>query len=445
MRSRRSRDAASGGPDAATRRADAGAGATCSTPATRRREQRSLVLLRLGQLGLRHHHRDRPARAVPHLGGQAGGLPGPATRTRPAATDLHVLGSRSRPGSLVFYVVTVDHAPLGAAAAGGRRARRPDRHRKRTDVRGFAWVGAAAASAMVLVTGATGSSACVLLLVANLVPRRLAWSSTTRSCVDIADPRRARPGLHARLGARLPRRRPAARAQPGPRHGPRLASGSSKARRSGSACSPPALWWAAFTLIPYLGLRDRPPGRPRVGARPAGRGRLRAARRRRCGDLRGFPHDPALPARLPVLQRRHPDRDRRPRASTATSSWASASAQLIADDPARPVRRVRRRAAVRPAGRARTAPSGSILGSLVLWMVVVAHRVLPAGAPVRARSSALAVAHRDRARRHPGAVPVALQPARSRAAARRSTSASTRPASAARAGRGPSCSAWCSS
>ena len=34
-----------------------------------------------------------------------------------------------------------------------------------------------------------------------------------------------------------------------------------RARRSGSACSAPALWWAAFTFIPYRGLAEPAAGR----------------------------------------------------------------------------------------------------------------------------------------------------------------------------------------
>ena len=70
------------------------------------------------------------------------------------------------------------------------------------------------------------------------------------------------------------------------------------------------LWWAAFTLIPVLGLRDlrgttAAPVDERAGVvggslRQLGQDLRRAAR---------LPADAAVPAGLPVLQRRHPDGD----------------------------------------------------------------------------------------------------------------------------------------
>ena len=112
-----------------------------------------------------------------------------------------------------------------------------------------------------------------------------------------------------------------------------------------------AAWWAGFTLIPFLRLNDHPPvdvrgdgGGQRVFAaqlRPAGRDPARHAQ---------LPDGAHLPARLPVLQRRHPDRHRLGVGLRLRGARPSQSV-LIAHDPDGAVRRLRRRAALRTARR----------------------------------------------------------------------------------------------
>ena len=68
------------------------------------------------------------------------------------------------------------------------------------------------------------------------------------------------------------------------------------------------LWWAGFTIIPYLGLRHL----TGTVATPVDRlGRRRRREHRAAAstfrDLRQLPADQAVPRRLPLLQRRHPD------------------------------------------------------------------------------------------------------------------------------------------
>ena len=296
---------------------------------------------------------------------------------------------------------------------------------------GFAWVGAVVAARCSSSPATTGSSACVLLIVASIC---LGCSLVVYDAILVRD-------LHRRTSATGS---PAAAGRSATSAAACCSRSTSCWSRGhdavrpehgdwpcGSACSPPALWWAAFTIIPFLGLRDRAAGRA-SSASPAGsvRRELRPARAPPCGDLRGYPM--TLTFLLAYLFYNDG-------IQTVIASRRRYGAEELglrtraADrhDPAGAVRRLRRRAALRPAGRDATAPSASILGSLRAldaWSWSSAFFL-----PGRAASPlflVLAVAHRHRARRHPGAVPVALQPARSPAAGRRSTSASTRPASA---------------
>ena len=142
-----------------------------------------------------------------------------------------------------------------------------------------------------------------------------------------------------------------------------------------------ALWWAGFTVIPFLGLRDRPPVDV-VDAEPGGLvrqgfGQLATTLR----DLRGYPltlmfllaylfFNDGIQTVISCLD------------GTATSSSASAR-RADRHDPAGPVRRVRRGAAVRPAGRGVRRLAGDP-GQPGAVDGVVAVGVLPAGAPVRA-------------------------------------------------------------
>ena len=83
--------------------------------------------------------------------------------------------------------------------------------------------------------------------------------STTRSCCLISDRGRARPGLLARLGVRLPRRRPAAGAQLRAGHAATTRSGSPRGWRSGSACCRPRSGGRGSRSSRSCGLRNHPP------------------------------------------------------------------------------------------------------------------------------------------------------------------------------------------
>ena len=129
-----------------------------------------------------------------------------------------------------------------------------------------------------------------------------------------------------------------------------------------------ALWWAGFTVIPFVRLRE--PSRRRRGTGAEGglvRQQLRPARQRRCSDMRELPDDADVPGRLPVLQRRHPDGDLRRRRRTARSSSAS-DPGADRDDPAGAVRGLRRRAAASAGSPRAYGAYRAILAGLVVWM-----------------------------------------------------------------------------
>ena len=195
-------------------------------------------------------------------------------------------------------------------------------------------------------------------------------------------------------------------------HRARRAGAVHRGGRCGSACSPPGSGGRLFTAdpLPRAARPDRRrPGRDRGAGRRLGGQRSASSRRHAAAPAR-VPADPAVPAGLPVLQRRHPDRDRRRPASTAQSSSGFDTSQLIttillvqfvafggallfgrlAAAGRRPARRAGQPGAVVPSW-SRSAyflPAGEFAPFLLL------------GGPDRAR-----------ARRHPGAVPVAVQPA----------------------------------
>ncbi len=265
-----------------------------------------LVLLRLGQLGLRHHGRHGALRAVPHVGGRDGSV---RSRSAPTPTrarqDLQVLGLAVSPGSLVFYVVTLATVALGAGPAGRGRGRRPVVAQEDTSWPGSPGPAAPSPPGCSSSTGDNWQLGAVLLLVRQPVPG-LQPGHLRRDPVRDRHSGRAGPGLVTRLGARLPRRRPAARSQPGARHPARLLRHSTRARAVRLCLLSAAVWWGAFTVIPYRGLRDRPAVKPCCRAGRPGPAELRPALGHAAGHA-GLPDDADVPAGLPVLQRRHPD------------------------------------------------------------------------------------------------------------------------------------------
>ena len=209
----------------------------------------------------------------------------------------------------------------------------------------------------------------------------------------------------------LPRRRPAARAEPRPGHAARRVGLSEGAAVRVSLLSA-GLWWAGFTIIPRARpARPAPARRPRPSTPAAGvvRGSL-GQLARTFARAAPLPADPAVPARLPVLQRRHPDRDRhlqpvrrrgaapRARASCITTVLL---VQFVAFVGALLFGRLR------PQPR-RLADGAATASSCGCW-----SSSSPSSCPQGACLVFLALggADRHRPRRQPGAVPVAVQPA----------------------------------
>jgi UMF1 family MFS transporter len=170
-------------------------------------------------------------------------------------TDLSVLGVPVSPGSLALYAVTVTTL-LSAVLLPIVGAFVDRSGRKRTVLARFAWLGAAAASAMVFVTGDDWVLGVVLLLVASLA---LGCSLVVYDAilVDIAtaDERDAVSsrgwavgyaggGLLLALNLVLVQGHDA--------------FGLSQEAAVRLSLLGAGIWWGAFTLVPYLGLRDRP-------------------------------------------------------------------------------------------------------------------------------------------------------------------------------------------
>jgi UMF1 family MFS transporter len=177
------------------------------------------------------------------------------TDENPCHIDLHVLGVAVSPGSLVFYVVTIATVvsalvlPIVGAAA--------DRSsHKKSIMAGFAWAGSLFAASMFLVTGDNWQLGAGLLFAANLC---LGSSLVVYDAIlcEIATPDE-RDGVSSRgwalgyLGG-----------------GFLLAVNlvlvtlhDSFGMGQGTAVRicllTAAIWWAAFTIIPYRGIRDRP-------------------------------------------------------------------------------------------------------------------------------------------------------------------------------------------
>ncbi len=180
------------------------------------------------------------------------GQPSDATCT----TDLSVLGLPVSPGSLVFYAVTFATilSALVLPVVGAVADRSP--HQRRI-LAGFAWVGSAAAAAMWFVQGSGWQLGVVLLMVASMclgaslvVYDAILCQIATPDERDRVSSRGWALGylggfvllsinlglvtLHDSIG---------------------LTTGEAVRWSLLTA----GVWWGAFTLVPYLGLRDRPP------------------------------------------------------------------------------------------------------------------------------------------------------------------------------------------
>jgi MFS transporter, UMF1 family len=186
----------------------------------------------------------------------------------PCHTDLQVFGLDVSAGSLVFYVVTLATVlsavllPVVGAVADRSGA-------KRQLLAGFAWTGSLAAAAMFLVTGSNWQLGAVLLLIANVC---LGASLVVYDAIlcEIATPDE-RDAVSSRgwalgyLGGGLLLAVNLAVVTLHEQLG--LSEGMAVRLSLLSA----AVWWAAFTLIPFRGLRNRAPVDP--VAEPGGRSR----------------------------------------------------------------------------------------------------------------------------------------------------------------------------
>jgi UMF1 family MFS transporter len=182
-------------------------------------------------------------------------LPSDAT----CSTNLSVLGIPVSPGSLALYTITA--ATLLSALLLPVVGAVMDRTgRKRTMMAGFAWVGALAAASMVFVAGADWQLGVLLQMVAalSLGSSLVAYDAIL---IDISTPDE-RDGVSSRgwalgyLGGGLLL---AANLGLVTAHSALGLSTEATVRISLLSAG---IWWAAFTLIPYLGLRDQPPAVP---------------------------------------------------------------------------------------------------------------------------------------------------------------------------------------
>ncbi|CAA9344190.1 MAG: Uncharacterized MFS-type transporter [uncultured Nocardioidaceae bacterium] len=198
---------------------------------------------------------------------------------------LQVLGLALSPGSLVFYVITL--ATIASAFVLPVVGAVADRStRRRTLLARFAWAGSAAAAGMFFVQGTNWQLGAVLLLLANVA---LGSSLVVYDAIliDVATPdERDRVssrgwalgylggGLLLALNLALVLGHDA------------LGLTAETAVRVSLLSA--AVWWAGFTLVPYLGLEDRGPGKADVARPPpADGGHASGVRGPRPGLLRG--------------------------------------------------------------------------------------------------------------------------------------------------------------
>ncbi|MFY0409494.1 MFS transporter [Solicola sp. PLA-1-18] len=182
---------------------------------------------------------------------------GPASTYEGSCTaDLDVLGLAISPGSLVFYLVPIATilSAILLPIVGAVADRSPS---KRTLMARFAWVGALAASCMFFVSGGDWQLGAVLLVVANVC---LGSSLVVYDAIlcDVAE-----PDERDRVSSRGWALGYAAGALLLSLNLALVTFHESVGIGEGTAvrvCLLSAgVWWGAFTLVPYLGLRDRPP------------------------------------------------------------------------------------------------------------------------------------------------------------------------------------------
>ena len=177
------------------------------------------------------------------------------TDADPCATDLDIVGLAVSPGSLAFYVVTLATVfsalvlPIVGAAA--------DRSsRKKHIMAGFAWAGSLAAASMVFVSGGNWLLGAGLLLVGNLcLGASLVVYDAILCEIALPDERdrvSSRGWALGYLGGGLLLAVNLALVS---LHQP---LGMEKGTAVRICLLTAGVWWAAFTVIPFRGLRNRP-------------------------------------------------------------------------------------------------------------------------------------------------------------------------------------------
>lgn len=177
------------------------------------------------------------------------------TDENPCRTNLHVLGIAISPGSLAFYVVTI--ATLFSALLLPVVGALADRSgRQKLWMTGFAWVGALAACCMVFVAGGRWQLGTLLLFVGNIC---LGSSLVVYDAImvklsgpDERDRLSSRGWAFGYLGGFILLAINLAFVLGHDTFG--LSEGMAVRLSLLSA----GLWWGGFTIIPFLGLRNRP-------------------------------------------------------------------------------------------------------------------------------------------------------------------------------------------
>jgi UMF1 family MFS transporter len=176
------------------------------------------------------------------------------TTASPCRVDLDVLGLHLSPGSLVFYVVTgaTIFSALVLPVVGAVADRSS---RQKHILAGFAWAGSLAAAGMFFVQGSNWQLGAALLFVANLCLGSSLVVYDALLCQVALPDERDRVSSHGwalgYLGGGLLL---AVNLAVVTLHS-RLGLTTSTAVRLSLLSA--AAWWAGFTLIPFLGLRNR--------------------------------------------------------------------------------------------------------------------------------------------------------------------------------------------
>jgi MFS transporter, UMF1 family len=203
----------------------------------------------------------------------------------PCTQNVSVLGIHPSAGSLVFYVVTV--ATIFSAVLLPVVGALADRSSsKRTLMARFAWAGSVAAGCMFFVAGEDWQLGAILLVMANLcLGASLVVYDSILCDIAIPDERdrvSSRGWALGYLGGGLLLALNLALVTA------HDSMGMSKATAVRVCLVSAAIWWAAFTIIPYRGLRDRPP----INPEPEAGGLLRQSFGQLLVTLRDLKHYP---------------------------------------------------------------------------------------------------------------------------------------------------------